>query len=109
VRRDWSQFASDAGKAVINIIMTDKAQDTRLAEIQVGLPWFLSLVPIRVGSLWTYSTAKHISALITIDVICLPLLPHLIHMKGSGKGKIYLNIFGRKGGLFFAKRHVPPW
>ena len=35
VRRDWSQFAADAGKAVIDIIMTDKAQDTRLAEIQV--------------------------------------------------------------------------
>jgi hypothetical protein len=37
VRRDWSQFAADAGKAVIDIIMTDKAQDTRLAEIQVQL------------------------------------------------------------------------
>ena len=35
VRRDWSQFAADAGKAVIDIIMTDKAQDNRLAEIQV--------------------------------------------------------------------------
>ncbi len=37
MRRDWSQFAADAGKAVIDIIMTDKAQDTRLAEIQVQL------------------------------------------------------------------------
>ena len=34
VRRDWSQLAADAGKAVINIIMTDKSEDTRLAEIQ---------------------------------------------------------------------------
>ena len=34
VRRDWSQLAADAGKAVINIIMTDKAEDARLGEIQ---------------------------------------------------------------------------
>ena len=34
VRRDWSQIAADAGKAIINIIMTDKAEDARLGEIQ---------------------------------------------------------------------------
>ena len=34
VRRDWSQLAADAGRAVINIIMTDKAEDARLSEIQ---------------------------------------------------------------------------
>jgi len=34
VRRDWSQLAADAGKCVINIIMTDKAEDARLSEIQ---------------------------------------------------------------------------
>jgi len=34
VRRDWSQLAGDAGRAVINIIMTDKAEDARLSEIQ---------------------------------------------------------------------------
>jgi len=34
VRRDWSQLAADAGKAVISIIMTDKAEDARLSEIQ---------------------------------------------------------------------------
>ena len=37
VRRDWCQLAADAGKAVIDIIMTDKAEDTRLAEIQEHL------------------------------------------------------------------------
>ena len=34
VRRDWSQIAADAGKAIINIIMTDKSEDARLGEIQ---------------------------------------------------------------------------
>eukprot|EP00092_Neocalanus_flemingeri_P020784 GFUD01022520.1.p1 GENE.GFUD01022520.1~~GFUD01022520.1.p1 ORF type:complete len:1437 (+),score=492.07 GFUD01022520.1:76-4386(+) len=34
VRRDWSQLAADAGKHVISIIMTDKAEDARLGEIQ---------------------------------------------------------------------------
>merc|ERR1719376_887643 len=34
VRRDWSQLAADAGRSVINIIMTDKAEDARLSEIQ---------------------------------------------------------------------------
>lgn len=34
VRRDWSQLAADAGKTVISIIMTDKAEDARLSEIQ---------------------------------------------------------------------------
>ena len=34
VRRDWSQLAADAGKAIINIIMTDKSEDARLVEIQ---------------------------------------------------------------------------
>ena len=37
VRRDWCQLAADAGKAVIDIIMTDKAEDTRLSEIQEHL------------------------------------------------------------------------
>ena len=37
VRRDWCQLAADAGRAVINIIMTDKSEDTRLAEIQEHL------------------------------------------------------------------------
>ena len=37
VRRDWSQFAADAGKAVIDIIMSDKSEDSRLSEIQVSL------------------------------------------------------------------------
>ena len=37
VRRDWCQLAADAGKAVINIIMTDKSEDSRLAEIQEHL------------------------------------------------------------------------
>ena len=37
VRRDWSQIAADAGKAIINIIMTDKSEDSRLAEIQEHL------------------------------------------------------------------------
>ena len=44
VRRDWSQFAADAGKAVIDIIMTDKAQDTRLAEIQVPVHEFMTML-----------------------------------------------------------------
>merc|ERR1719365_157157 len=34
VRRDWSQFAADAGKTIIDIIMTDKSEDARLGEIQ---------------------------------------------------------------------------
>merc|ERR1719348_558300 len=34
VRRDWSQLAAEAGRSVINIIMTDKAEDARLSEIQ---------------------------------------------------------------------------
>merc|ERR1719186_1561337 len=37
VRRDWSGFACEAGKKVIEIIMTDKTQDTRLSEIQENL------------------------------------------------------------------------
>ena len=37
VRRDWCQLAADAGRAVINIIMTDKSEDTRLSEIQEHL------------------------------------------------------------------------
>ncbi len=37
VKRDWCQLAADAGRAVINIIMTDKAEDTRLSEIQEHL------------------------------------------------------------------------
>ncbi len=49
MRRDWSQFAADAGKAVIDIIMTDKAQDTRLAEIQVQLSkWHFLIKKISV-------------------------------------------------------------
>ena len=37
VRRDWSQFAADAGKAIIDIIMTDKSEDLRLSQIQEHL------------------------------------------------------------------------
>ena len=37
VRRDWSQFAADAGKTIIDIIMTDKSEDARLSQIQVSL------------------------------------------------------------------------
>jgi len=37
VRRDWSQFAADAGKVIIDIIMTDKSEDSRLSEIQEHL------------------------------------------------------------------------
>ena len=37
VRRDWSQLAADTGRAVIDIIMTDKPEDQRLAEIQERL------------------------------------------------------------------------
>merc|ERR1719412_2227853 len=32
VRRDWSQYAADAGKSIIDIIMTDKSEDARLSE-----------------------------------------------------------------------------
>ena len=37
MRRDWSQFAADAGKAIIDIIMTDKSEDLRLSQIQEHL------------------------------------------------------------------------
>jgi len=37
VRRDWSNFSADAGKAIISIIMTDKSEDLRLSQIQEHL------------------------------------------------------------------------
>ena len=37
VRRDWSQLAADAGKAVINLILSERSEDARLAEIQQHL------------------------------------------------------------------------
>jgi hypothetical protein len=37
VRRDWSNFSADAGKAIIDIIMTDKSEDLRLSQIQEHL------------------------------------------------------------------------
>jgi len=37
VRRDWSQLAADAGKTIINIIMSDKTEDNRLSEMQQHL------------------------------------------------------------------------
>ena len=43
VRRDWSQFAADAGKTIIDIIMTDKSEDARLAQIQVSIIITISL------------------------------------------------------------------
>jgi len=45
VRRDWSQFAADAGKAIIDIIMTDKSEDLRLSEIQVKFKKKLNTSP----------------------------------------------------------------
>ena len=44
VRRDWSQFAADAGKTIIDIIMTDKSEDARLAQIQVSIIISLSCI-----------------------------------------------------------------